>query len=122
MASESHQNDRAAADAMHDSVESVDLHTFRLPEFDVQRIGTVPGHLVDDVAVRIELGRAYLHSDEISKLSEGSVVTLESQATQTVDVYAAGALVARGELQTLEERFCVRVTEVLFAGAKSRAA
>jgi len=122
MASEFRQNDHAAADEMRDAVEPLDMRAFRLPDFDVPRIGTVPDHLAEDVAVRVELGRAYLSSDEVSKLSEGSVVTLESQAKEIVDVYVAGALVARGELQTLEEKFCVRVTEVLFAGAKSRAA
>jgi flagellar motor switch protein FliN len=119
MASGSHQNDGADR---RDSVESVQMRTVRLPEFDLERIGRVPDQFIGDVALRVELGRACLHSDEVTRLSEGSVVALDRQAPEPVDVYVAGALVARGELQIFEEKFCVRVTEVLFAGAKSRAA
>jgi flagellar motor switch protein FliN len=121
MVDESHENDCAAVDKIHDSAQSVDMRTFRLQEFDAEPT-TPPDQWVGDIVVRIELGRAYLQSDEVSKLSEGSVVTLDGPATKPVDVYVAGSLVARGELHTLEERFCVRVTEVLAAGLKSRAA
>jgi flagellar motor switch protein FliN len=118
MPSEFHEND--PEDESRDSAESVQMRTFRLSEFGADAAASANG--AAEVPVRVELGRARLHSDDIMKLSEGSVVALDSQAIEPVDVYVAGALVARGELQTFEEKFCLRVTEVRFAGAKSRAA
>ena len=55
MTSESQQNDRAE-DEIRASVKSVDMRSFKLPDFGV-RSGTIPGNLADDVAVRVELGR-----------------------------------------------------------------
>ena len=121
MASEFRENDHAVADDTHDSVESADVRTFRLPKFTSATAASALD-CAGEVAIHVELGRAYVPGDEVAKLSEGSVVALDSQATEPVDVYVAGALVARGELQTFEEKFCVRVTEVFVAGAKSRAA
>jgi flagellar motor switch protein FliN len=120
--SEFHQQDRAAADEIRDSVESVGMRTFRLPQLDADETAASSADWADEVTVRVELGRAYLPDDEAVKLSEGSIVALDDQAMEPVDMYVAGALVARGHLQTLEDKFCVRVTEVLLAGAKSRAA
>ena len=120
--SKSDQHEHSAADEIRDSVESVGMRAFRLPEFGADATTASSAKGAAEVTVRIELGRVCLSSDEVARLSEASVVALDSQATEPVDVYVAGALVARGELQTFEERFCVRVTEVLFAGAKSRAA
>jgi flagellar motor switch protein FliN/FliY len=122
MVDESHHKDHAVADKIGDSIESVDIRPHRLQQFAADGAAGSSANWADEVTVCIELGRTCLSGDEISKLSEGSVVTLDSQTKEPVDVYVAGALVARGELQAMDDKFCVRVTEVLVAGAKSRAA
>jgi flagellar motor switch protein FliN/FliY len=66
-----------------------------------------------DLDLKIELGRANMHLDEILKLRKGSVVALEKLAGDPVDVYVNGRLIARGEVLVLNDNFCVRVAELV---------
>lgn len=66
-----------------------------------------------DLDLKIELGRANMHLDEILKLRKGSVVALEKLAGDPVDVYVNGRLVARGEVLVLNDNFCVRIAELV---------
>jgi flagellar motor switch protein FliN len=65
------------------------------------------------VALRVELGRTQLRSEELIELRKGSVVPLDRLAGDSVDVYADGRLVARGEVLALDGKFGVRVVEVV---------
>lgn len=65
-----------------------------------------------DQQVRIELGSTLLDAGEAAKLAGGSVVQLDEQAHDPVNIYADGSLVARGEILVLEGRLCVRLTEL----------
>ena len=67
-----------------------------------------------DVAlnVRIELGRTRLSVQDVLNLQGGSVVTLEKLAGDYVDVLVNDKLVARGEVLVLNDRFCIRITEI----------
>ena len=66
-----------------------------------------------ELDVRIELGRARMRIEEILKITTGAVVELDRLAGEPVDVYVSDRLVARGEVVVLDEKFAVRVTEVL---------
>jgi len=77
----------------------------------------VPPDAAAEVTVSIELGRSSLAADDAFKLSEGSLVSLDKQADEAVEVFADGRLVARGQLMVLEGNFCVRVSEIV-AGVK----
>lgn len=63
--------------------------------------------------LQIELGRTEIPADDVLKLREGSVVTLNKLAGDPVDVVANGRLVARGEVLVLKDCFCVRIAEIL---------
>jgi flagellar motor switch protein FliN/FliY len=63
--------------------------------------------------VRIELGRTQMHLDDVLTLRRGSIVALDNPAGEPVDVYANGHLVARGEVLSWSENFCVRVNELI---------
>jgi flagellar motor switch protein FliN len=65
--------------------------------------------------VEIELGRALLPMEEVSKLREGSVVSLEKFVADPVDIFVDGVLVARGEVLVLNNRLGVRIAEILLA-------
>jgi len=71
--------------------------------------------LLKDVPLRltVELGRARLLVREVLALRDGSVVELDRQAGAAVDVLVNGALIARGEVVVVDERFGVRITEVV---------
>jgi flagellar motor switch protein FliN/FliY len=63
--------------------------------------------------LKIELGRTQMHLDEVLRLKQGAVVTLDKLAGDPVDIYANGRLIARGEVLVLNDNFCVRVAELI---------
>ncbi|MCC7084607.1 MAG: FliM/FliN family flagellar motor switch protein [Pirellulales bacterium] len=80
------------------------------------------GTCVDGWQFTVVLGRCSIPLGEAQRLSAGQVMTLDEPTDSPVEIYAAGRLVARGELLTLDGRFCVRVTEVFAEQALPRAA
>jgi flagellar motor switch protein FliN/FliY len=72
-------------------------------------------NLVLDVPVNltIELGSCQLPMKEVLQLNIGSVVQLDKPADAPVELNVNGKLIARGEVVVVEDRFGVKVTEVL---------
>lgn len=71
--------------------------------------------LVRDVEleVKIELGHADMHLEEVLQMQKGSVVPLDKLAGDPVDIFVNGRLIARGEVLILNDNFCVRITELI---------
>lgn len=63
--------------------------------------------------LRIELGRTHMHLEDVLRLKQGAVVTLDKLAGDPVDIYANGRLIAKGEVLVLNDNFCVRVAELV---------
>lgn len=63
--------------------------------------------------VTIELGRTKLLIHELLKLGQGSVIELSKLAGETLEVLANQKLVARGEAVVINEKYGVRLTEVV---------
>ena len=66
-----------------------------------------------EAPVSIELGSAPLNSDSMKQLATGSLVTLDRQVNDPVDVVVAGRLIARGELIVIEDELAVRIVELI---------
>lgn len=66
-----------------------------------------------EVDVTLELGGAELTIEDLLALREGSVVTLDKAAGEPIDILANGKLIARGEVLVVEEKYCVRICEVV---------
>ena len=66
-----------------------------------------------DLTVTVELGRTTLTLDEILDLKPQSVITLERQAGEPVDVFVNETQAAKGEVVVLEENFGVRILEIV---------
>ncbi len=83
--------------------------------------GTTPANesasldLLRDVQLdlKIELGRTHMQLEDVLRLKQGAVVTLDKLAGDPVDIYANGRLIARGEVLVLNDNFCVRVAELI---------
>ena len=75
--------------------------------------------LLADIPVRmsVEVGSAALRLSELMDLAEGSVVELDRQSHELLDIMANGTLVAKGEVVTVNGRFGIRVLEVVAAGS-----
>jgi flagellar motor switch protein FliN len=69
------------------------------------------------VDLTAELGRCAMRLRDVLQLGAGSIVELEREAGSPVDLFINEELVARGEIVAIDERYGVRITEVL---ARSR--
>jgi len=65
------------------------------------------------VSLTIELGGCQLPMREVLQLNIGSVVQLDKAADAPVEISINGKLIARGEVVVIEERYGVKITEVL---------
>lgn len=65
------------------------------------------------VSLTIELGSCQLPMKEVLQLNVGSVVQLDKSADAPVELSVNGKLIARGEVVVVEDRFGVKITEVI---------
>jgi flagellar motor switch protein FliN/FliY len=65
------------------------------------------------VSLTIELGGCQLPMREVLQLTIGSVIQLDKAADAPVELSINGKLIARGEVVVIEERFGVKITEVI---------
>ena len=68
--------------------------------------------------VSVEVGSTALKLSELMDLAEGSVVELDRQAHELLDIMVNGTLVAKGEVVTVNGRFGVRVVDVVATDAR----
>jgi flagellar motor switch protein FliN/FliY len=66
-----------------------------------------------EMTVSLELGRATLPLRDVLSLGQGAIIELDKQAGDPVDIVVNGQVVARGEVVVVDDRFAVRLTEVL---------
>jgi len=63
--------------------------------------------------VTVQLGRTRMLVNDLLKLGQGSVIELEKMAGETLEILANQQLVARGEVVVINEKFGIRVTEII---------
>jgi flagellar motor switch protein FliN len=63
--------------------------------------------------VTVEVGRARMTIQDLLQLGQGSVVELEKLAGEPLDIYINGKQVARGEAVIVNEKFGVRLTDII---------
>ena len=61
----------------------------------------------------VELGRTNLLVKEVLKLNQGSVVELSKLAGDPLDIYVNSKLIARGEAVVINEKFGVRLVDIV---------
>jgi len=86
--------------------------------------GTGDGHPSIDVildvpvTLSLEVGRAPMSVGNLLRLSQGSVVELDRGAGEPLDVLVNGALVAHGEIVVVNDKFGIRLTDVVSPAAR----
>lgn len=65
------------------------------------------------ITLSMEIGRTKLSIRNLLQLNRGSVVELDRLAGEPLDVLVNGTLVARGEVVVVNEKFGIRVTDVV---------
>ena len=97
------------ADASQYSPDELDSNEGAGPKADVNL------DLVLDIPVNISLrvGTTDISIRDLVTLVEGSVIALDQGASEPMDVLVNGTLIAHGEIVVVDERFGVRLTDVV---------
>ncbi len=83
-------------------------------EGDISRVLDIP------VQLSVELGRTRVPIKHILKLGQGSVVELDALAGEPMDVLVNGYLIAQGEVVVVNEKFGIRLTDVVTPSERLR--
>ncbi len=63
--------------------------------------------------VSVELGRTTMIINDLLQLGQGSVVELSKLAGEPLEIFVNGKLLARGEAVVVNEKFGVRITDII---------
>jgi len=65
------------------------------------------------VQLTVELGRAKIAIRNLLQLAQGSVIELDRLAGEPMDVLVNGCLIAQGEVVVVNDKFGIRLTDVI---------
>ena len=92
---------------------STDMHAAE-PDMSLVNAVDVP------VTLSLEVGRTRMPIRNLLQLNQGSVVELERGAGEPLDVFVNGTLIAHGEVVVVNDRFGVRLTDVVSPSERIR--
>jgi len=72
------------------------------------------------VTLSMEVGRTRVPIRNLLQLNQGSVVELDRAAGEPLDVFVNGTLIAHGEVVVVNERFGIRLTDVVSPAERLR--
>ncbi len=72
------------------------------------------------VQLTVELGRTKIPIKNILQLAQGSVVELEAMAGEPMDVLVNGYLIAQGEVVVVNDKFGIRLTDIVTPSERMR--
>lgn len=104
--------EKLAADAVPKEPEAVGGTASREVNLDV--ILDVP------VTLSMEVGRTRIPIRNLLQLNQGSVVELDRAAGEPLDVFVNGTLVAHGEVVVVNDKFGIRLTDVISPAERIR--
>ena len=82
---------------------------FGTPDENMEVILDIP------VTISMEIGRTSISIRNLLQLNQGSVVELDRLAGEPMDVLVNGTLIAHGEVVVVNEKFGIRLTDVISA-------
>ena len=81
---------------------------------DIEMILDIP------VQMTVELGRTKIAIKNLLQLAQGSVVELDGMAGEPMDVLVNGCLIAQGEVVVVNDKFGIRLTDVITPSERIR--
>lgn len=71
--------------------------------------------ILADIPLRlsVEVGAITMRLFEAMEIAEGSIVELDRQSNELLDIMANGTLIAKGEVVTVNSRFGIRVVDIV---------
>ena len=100
-------------DSVEEQVKTSTINTIE-DEVDIDVLQNIP------VTLSAEVGRTVMKIRDILQLSEGSIVELDRIAGESIDVLVNNTAVARAEVVVVNERYGIRLTQVLDAADRLR--
>ena len=100
-------------DTVEEQVKTPTINTIE-DEVDIDVLQNIP------VTLSAEVGRTVMKIRDILQLSEGSIVELDRIAGESIDVLVNNTAVARAEVVVINERYGIRLTQVLDAADRLR--
>ncbi|KIO48232.1 flagellar motor switch protein FliN [Nitrosospira sp. NpAV] len=90
------------------STQTVEIHN------DIDMIMDIP------VQLTVQLGRTKIAIKNLLQLAQGSVVELDGLAGEPMDVLVNGYLIAQGEVVVVNEKFGIRLTDIITPSERIR--
>jgi flagellar motor switch protein FliN/FliY len=94
------------------------------PEAEDHRKPIHLGELQDFADIPYELtiliGKTMMKINDLLQLERGSVVELTKSAGESFDVLVNGRLVAHGDATVIDDRFAIRITDLVDPGRRER--
>jgi flagellar motor switch protein FliN/FliY len=84
------------------------------PQQDIQMVLDIP------VQLSVELGRTRVPIKYILQLAQGSIVELDALAGEPMDVLINGYLIAQGEVVVVNDKFGIRLTDIVTPSERMR--
>ncbi|MFT7110277.1 MAG: flagellar motor switch protein FliN/FliY [Psychrobacter glaciei] len=103
-------------DEPEDAVQPAPLESFEGGEDEVVLDGTTPElDVILDIPVSIsmEVGNTQIPIRNLLQLNQGSVIELDRLAGEPLDVLVNGTLIAHGEVVMVNDKFGIRLTDVI---------
>jgi flagellar motor switch protein FliN len=72
------------------------------------------------VQLTVELGRTKIAIKNLLQLAQGSVVELDGMAGEPMDVLVNGCLIAQGEVVVVNDKFGIRLTDIITPSERLR--
>lgn len=84
-----------------------DNESMQKDKYDVDLIIDIP------LDVSVELGKVRMIVNDLLQLGQGSIIELNKPVGEPLEIYINNKLVARGEVVVLDEKFGIRVTDII---------
>lgn len=109
------QNDTAIKENVNTKQQSAEVAEFEtlVDESSAENATQLDVILDIPVTLSMEVGRTTLPIRNLLKLNQGSVVELDRLAGQPLDVKVNGTLIAHGEVVVVNDKFGIRLTDVM---------
>lgn len=107
-------DDSAVAQAPIDNLQADNVGGGGGEQVDLNGVLDIP------VTLSVEIGQTSVSIRNLLQLNQGSVVELDRLAGEPLDVLVNGTLVAHGEVVVINEKFGIRLTDVVSAHERVR--
>lgn len=98
------ENEKPKKDPSGEPVKSKEA---TMDKYDINLILDIP------LEMRVELGQVKMLVNDLLQLGQGSIIDLRKPVGEQLDIFVGNKLVARGEVVVVDEKFGIRVTDII---------